>query len=155
MKKFKFLLAILLISSVATAQVVNFSGSWKLNSSKSTLGTEFSFAPKTITLVQKDNDLNVEKISTFDYQDYTTNDKFTLDGKECINPGWQDYQKKSTAVWSDDKKSLIITSKISTDSDDIIIKETYKMEGNNMVIESSLSSYNGEMSETIFFDKQQ
>jgi len=154
MKKIKILLATLLISSVAAAQVVNFSGSWKLNTSKSKLNTEFSFAPKTITLVQNGNNLNVEKLSTFDYQDYTTNDKLTLDGKECINPGWQDFQKKSTAVWSEDKKSLIITSKVSTDSDDIIIKEVYKMDGSNMVLESSLSSYNGEMSETIFYDKQ-
>jgi len=154
MKKIKFLLTALLISSVAAAQVINFSGSWKLNSSKSKLNAEFSFAPKQIILTQKGNNLDVEKHSIYDYQDYTTNDKFTLDGKECINPGWQNYQKKSTAVWSDDKKSLIITSKISTDNNDIIIKEVYKMEGNNMVLESSLSSTDGEMSETIFYDKQ-
>ncbi|GAJ14433.1 unnamed protein product, partial [marine sediment metagenome] len=90
MKKIKFLLAFFLISAVATAQVVNFSGTWKLNSSKSKLNDEFSMAPKELILTQKGNDLDVERHSSFQGQDFTTNDKFTLDGKECINPGWQD-----------------------------------------------------------------
>ena len=154
MTKIKFILATLLISSVATAQVVNFSGSWKLNNSKSKLGYEFSLAPKQIILTQKGNELSVEKQHSFQDQDFTMNEKLTLDGIECINLWFQDTQKKSTAAWSDDKKSLIVTSKVSTDNDDVIFKEVYKMEGNNMVLESSLSSDNGDMSETIYYDKQ-
>ncbi len=155
MKKIKFLLATFLISSVATAQVVNFSGTWKLNSSKSKLNEEFSMAPKELILTQKGNDLDVERHSSFQGQDFTTNDKFTLDGKECINPGWQDTQKKSTAVWSDDKKSLKITTKFPmNDGGEMIIVAVYKMDGSNMVIESSASSSFGDMAETMVYDKQ-
>ena len=155
MKKIKFLLATLLISSVATAQVVDFSGNWKLNSTKSKLNEEFSMAPKEIILAQKGNDLSVEKHSSFQDQDFTTNDKLTLDGKECINPGWQDSQKKSTVLWSDDKKSLKITTKFPmNDGGEMIIVEVYKMDGSNMVIESSASSSFGDMSETMVYDKQ-
>jgi hypothetical protein len=155
MKKIKFLLAILLVTSVAAAQTVNFSGTWKLNSSKSKLGTEFSMAPNTIILAHKGNDLSVEKHSSFQDQEFTTNDKFTLDGKECINPGWQDSQKKSTVSWSDDKKSLKVTTKFPmNDGTEILIVEVYKMDGSNMVIESSTSSSYGDMSETMYYDKQ-
>lgn len=155
MKKIKFLLAIFLISAVATAQVVNFSGTWKLNSSKSKLNDQFTMAPKELILTQKGNDLDVERHSSFQGQDFTTNDKFTLDGKECINPGWQDTQKKSTAVWSDDKKSLKITTKFPmNDGGEMIIFEVYNMDGSNMVIESSSSSSFGDMSETMVYDKQ-
>jgi len=155
MKKIKFLLAALLISSVASAQAVNFSGSWKLNTAKSKLGTEFSMAPHDIILIQKGNDLSVEKHSNFQDQEFTTNDKFTLDGKECINTGWQDSQKKSTVTWSDDKKSLKVTTKLPmNDGTEILIIEVYKMDSNNMVIETSASSSYGDMAESQVYDKQ-
>ena len=155
MKKINFILAAFLISSVATAQAVNFSGTWKLNSTKSKLGDQFSMAPKEIIISQDVNKLNVERHSSFQDQDFTNSDKFTLDGKECINPGWQDTQKKSTLVWSDDKKSLkCITKFPMNDGGEMIITEVYKMDGTNMIIESSASSSFGDMSETMVYDKQ-
>ena len=97
----------------------------------------------------------MERHSSFQGQDFTTNDKFTLDGKECINPGWQDTQKKSTAVWSDDKESLKITTKFPmNDGSEMIIVAVYNMDGSNMVIESSASSSFGDMAETMVYDKQ-
>lgn len=155
MKRIKILLATLFISSVAIAQVVNFSGSFKLNTSNSKLNQEFSLAPKEIIILQDGNNLDVEKHLSFQDQEYVTKDKFTLDGKECINPGWQETQKKSTAVWAEDKKSLKITSKIPmNDGGEAVIIEIYKMDGTNMVIESSATSSFGDMAETMVYDKQ-
>jgi len=111
-------------------------------------------APKEIIIIQNGNDLNVEKHSSFQDQDFIIKDKFTLDGKECINPGWQETQKKSIAVWSDDKNSLKITSKFPmNDGGEMVITEIYKMDGTNMIIESSASSSFGDMSETMTYDK--
>jgi hypothetical protein len=155
MKKFKLLTAALIISSVAAAQTLNFSGSYKLNADKSKLNQEFTMAPKEITIKQDGNDLNVEKHLNFQDQEYITKDKITLDGKECINPGWQETQKKSTAVWSDDKKSLKIISKFPmNDGGEVIMTEVYKMDGTNMVIESSATSSYGDLAETIVFERQ-
>jgi hypothetical protein len=155
MKKTVILLAAFLISGIASAQELDFSGTWKLNTSKSKLGQEFSMAPKEIIIAQKDNEFNVEKHSSFQDQEFTTTDKFTLDGKECVNPGWQDSQKKSTVVWSDDKKSLKVTTKMSIgDGGEMTIVEVYKMDGVNMIIDSSASSSYGELAETIVYDKQ-
>jgi hypothetical protein len=112
-------------------------------------------APKEIIILQDGNNLNLERHSTFQDQDFTIKDKFTLDGAECINPGWQDSEKKSTAVWSDDKASLKITTKLPMgDNGEMTIIEVYKMDGANLVIESSASSSFGDRSETMVFDKQ-
>lgn len=155
MKKTLFFFAALLISVFVSAQVIDFSGNWKLNSSKSILGEQFSMAPKEIIVIQNGNDYNVEKHSSWQDQDFTTKDKLTLDGKECINPGWQDTEKKSTAVWSDDKASLKVTSKSPmNDGGEMTIIEVYKMDGSNLVIEASASSSFGDMAETYVFDKQ-
>ena len=155
MKKILILAAAFLISSLASAQAPDFTGKWKLNSSKSRLGQEFSLAPREIIIAQSGNDLSVEKHLNLQDQEYTTNDKFTLDGKECINQGWQDSQKKSTAVWSDDKKTLKVTSKMSIgDGGELSIVETFKVDGLNLVIESVASSSYGDLAETMIYDKQ-
>jgi|WetSurMetagenome_2_1015567.scaffolds.fasta_scaffold314686_2 hypothetical protein len=155
MKKCSLFSAALLISIIVNSQSLNFSGSWKLNSSLSKLNAEFSFAPKEIIIDQKGNDYKVERHSSFQGEDFTTNDKFTLDGKECLNTGWQDSQKKSTAVWSDDKNSLKISTKLTMgDGGEMTIIEVYKMDKTNLVIETSASSSYGDMAETMVYDKQ-
>jgi hypothetical protein len=155
MKKSFFIITAIFLSVFSTTFAVDFSGNWKLNTSKSTLSDQFSMAPKEIIILQDGNNLNLERHATFQDQDFTIKDKFTLDGAECINHGWQDSEKKSTAVWSDDKASLKITTKIQMgDNGEMTIIEVYKMDGANLVIESSSSSSFGDRSETMFFDKQ-
>jgi|MudIll2142460700_1097286.scaffolds.fasta_scaffold01304_4 hypothetical protein len=155
MNKTLIIFAALLFSTSAIAQVPDLSGSWKLNSEKSKLNAEFSFAPKEIIITQAGNDFTVEKHSSFQDQEFVTTDKLTLDGKECINTGFQDTQKKSTANWSDDKTSLKIISKMSIgDGGDMTITEVYKMDGSNMVLESLASSSYGDLNETIVYDKK-
>jgi hypothetical protein len=154
MKKTLFFLAALMLSATVVAQGLNFSGSWKLNSEKSKLNAEFSFAPKEVIITQAGNDLTVEKHSSFQDQDFVTTDKLTLDGKECINPGFQDSQKKSTCTWSEDKTSLKIISKSPMGDGDMTITEVYKMDGGNMVLESLASSSYGDLNETMVYDKR-
>jgi hypothetical protein len=155
MKKIVFLLAAFLVSAITNSQGIDFSGSWKLNSEKSKLNADFSMAPKEIIIVHNGNDLKVEKHSSFQDQEFTTTDKLTLDGKECINVGFQETQKKSTAVWSEDKKSLKVTSKLSIgDGGEMTIIEVYKMETNMLILESNASSSYGELAETGAYDKK-
>ena len=155
MKKTLFLFAALILSAAVAAQGLDFNGSWKLNSEKSKLNAEFSLGPKEIIITQAGNDLTVEKHSSFQDQDFVTTDKLTLDGKECINTGFQDTQRKSTCTWSEDKASLKILSKMSIgDGGDMTITEVYKMDGSNLVLESSASSSYGDLIETMVYDKK-
>lgn len=155
MKQILYVLVFSLISVSSMGEVVDFSGTWNLNKSKSTLNDQFSMAPNQIILIQNNDGLAVEKHGSFQDQDYTMTDKFTLDGKECINAGWMDTEKKSTAVWSADEKSLIITSKIPMqDGGEMTINETYQTEENNLKVVVKVSSSFGDVTETYLFEKQ-
>lgn len=154
MKKAFFLFSAIIMVMAVSAQP-DFSGSWKLNSSKSKLGDQFSFAPKEVIIVQNGNDLSVEKHAEWQGQEFTIRDKFTLDGKECVNDGMMDTRKKSTATWADDKKSLKIVSKIPMqDGGEFSMTEIYKIDGGNFVIEMNASSSFGDMAETQVYDKK-
>jgi len=155
MKKIIYLIAIVLISSPAFSQKVDFSGDWKINKEKSELGYEFSMAPNQIILKQAKNSLDIERHSSYEGQDFTFNDHFTLDGEECENPGWMDSIKKSTASWTEDKKGLKITSTVPMqDGGEFTITEELVMNEDNLVISTSASSSYGDMSEKFVFDKQ-
>lgn len=145
-------MAAILFSFAVSAQI-DFSGSWKLNASKSKLGDQFSMAPKQIVIVQKGNDMTVETHNEFQGQEFTTKDKLTLDGKECVNNGMMDTQKKTTVTWASDKKSMKVVSKIPMQDQTMTITQVYKMDGGNMVIESTASSSFGDMSETQVYEK--
>lgn len=153
MKKSIILLAAFLVTMAFAVSAADFSGTWKLNKSKSKLGDQFSMAPSILIAAQSGNDFNVEKHISFQDQEMTTKEKYTLDGKECVNPGFQDSQKKSTAVWSGDKNSLTITSKVSMGDSDMTTIEVYKIVDSGLVIESKMSSSFGENNETMVFEK--
>ena len=155
MKRIIYFLVLTLVSSLTYGQTVDFSGNWKINKEKSELREQYSRAPNDIILIQEKNSLLVERHSTRQDQDFTTNDKFTLDGKECENAGWRDTIKKSTAVWTQDDKILKITTKIPMrDGGEMTIIEEYMVDGNNLIIASSSSSSFGESTERYVFDKQ-
>jgi hypothetical protein len=155
MKKMAFFLTILLLAITVSAQVTDFSGKWKLNSAKSKLAAEYSMAPKELIIVQSGNDLSVERHSTWQDRDFTISDKFTMDGKECINKGWQDSEKKSTVLVAEDKKSVKVTTIIAMGGNgNMTLVEAYKMDGSNLVVETSASSSFGDRSETMVYDKQ-
>ena len=150
-----FLLLLVVFSIRAAAQTPDFSGTWTLNKTTSKLNDQFSMAPTDMTVVQAANQLVVEKHSSFQGNDFAIKDKFTLDGKECVNPGWEDSEKRSTAVWSDNKASLIITTKIPMgDTGEMTVIEVYRLKDRHLVIETSSSSSFGEVAETLVFDKK-
>lgn len=155
MKKVLYLLVFSLLTLTSMAKVADFSGTWNLNKAKSTLNEQFSMAPSQLILQQSADVLDVEKHASWQDQEFTIKDKFTLDGKECTNKGWQDSQKTSTAVWSADEKSLTITSKMPMqDGNEMTIVEIYQMQDNNLKLDVSANSSFGEMKETFLFDKQ-
>lgn len=155
MKKISILLAFAVISSLAIGQKTNFSGTWNINREKSELNDQFSMAPNSLVMDQSRKELSLQRNSSWQGQDYSFTDKFTLDGKECENVGFMDMVKKSTAVWNDDKKSLKITSTIEMqDGSDMTITENLSMDGDNLVVKTTALSSYGEMAEVFVFDKE-
>jgi hypothetical protein len=155
MKKLFYLLALSMLTLTSVGEGINFSGTWKLNNEKSTLFEQFSLAPIQMIVTQTADTLVVEKHGNFQGTDYVTKDKFSLDGKECVNIGWMNSKKTSTAVWSEDGKTLTISSKLPTqDQGEATMKEVFRLEDPSLKIELSAASSMGEMSETYLLDKQ-
>jgi hypothetical protein len=155
MKRISILLVLAMLGSVVFCQKVNFSGTWNINREKSELNDQFSMAPNSLVIDQTKKELSMQRNSSWQGQDFTYTDTFTLDGKECENVGMMDMVKKSTVVWNEDKKSLKITTKIEMqDGSEMTIIENLAMDGGNMVINMSASSSYGDMSEVFVFDKQ-
>lgn len=155
MKKLIYLLALSMISIASMGERINFSGTWKLNNEKSILSDQVSLAPNQIILTQTSDMLVVEKRGSFQGQEYVTIDKISLDGKECVNGGFMGGEKKSTAVWAKDGKSLTISSKLPTqDKGEATMVEVFLMEESNLKVKLNASSSMGEMAEIYLLDKQ-
>ncbi len=112
-------------------------------------------APNQLVLTQDKKTLTIERHSTFRDQNFTFTDKLTLDGKECINKGWRDSEKKSTAVWSKDSKTLVVTTKIPMqDGNEMTLVESYQLVDSNLQINVKASSSYGDSEETYVFTKK-
>ncbi|MFC2090261.1 hypothetical protein ACFLT1_05750 [Bacteroidota bacterium] len=153
MRKLSFLLIILLTSASAIGQT-NFSGKWKINRDKSELAEQFSMAPNSVEIKQEANKLDVTRNSTFQGEDYSNTSTFTLDGKVSENAGWMDIVTKSTASWSDDKKSLkVVTIWPMQDGGEMTITSIYNLKGKDLEINTTASSSFGDVTEVQVFEK--
>jgi hypothetical protein len=150
------LLVVAAVSATAFAKNPDFSGKWKLNESKSTLNSEFSFAPVELNITQEKNKMTTERVSMRQGNEVRRTSSFSLDGKESVNEGFQGSEVVSVATWSDDGKSLtVVTTRERRDGGEMKTFATYKMDGKNLVVESRMEGGRRESSpETWVFDRQ-
>lgn len=161
------LLGMAVISSFILAPVnamapvkVDFSGGWILNESKSELGEgRFRFSAE-LTVKQEENTLMIERISTGrDGQKRTSSQSLTMDGKENVDES-ETRSSTTTITWSDDAKTLTITSDLtmSRQGETFKIKRTeiWSMNegGEILTIKSASSSSRGDRSVILVYDKK-
>lgn len=159
LKSVLFIMMSLMLSSLSFGQATNFSGSWAFNDSKSNLGEGGGrMVSQTIIIVQDATTFSLER--AFTGQDGTErkmSEKYTMDGKECVNPVFNT-EKKSKAVWSADQKVLTVSSvlvfEMNGESNEIKTTEVYKLAGNEMTIESQSTSSMGERKATLVYNKK-
>ncbi|MEO7048670.1 MAG: hypothetical protein ABI091_25440, partial [Ferruginibacter sp.] len=103
---------ILLSSSAVIAQRASLNGDWKLDESKSELGEFGGRAPRSLKAEQKDDAITVTRVTPgFNGGDPVTSTlTLTFDGKVSESEGFGGAKRKSTAKWSDDSKTLVISS---------------------------------------------
>lgn len=155
MKNFAFVLALVLFSSVAIAQKVNYSGDWKLNESKSELGYDFSMAPASLAIEHTKKTLDLKTVNVWDGQEIASESHLTLDGKECENIGMGETATISTAVVEKKTKAITIETNGSSEGiGDWTSIQVMSMKDGNLVIEFEAASNMGSIAETYVFDKQ-
>ena len=156
-------IAIFFVSFISPVKVVaqdtkaNFTGTWVANAAKSTQGDGNFRGAKQLTVKQEGNILNVERLRTGrDGQDAVSKDKFTLDGKECVNETGRG-SSKSVATWSADGKTLTIATSRSMNMNGTAMEmkssEAWTLtDAKTLTILSISQSQNGERKTTLVYD---
>ena len=111
--------AILLSCFTGSAQRAGFSGDWKLDESKSELGEFGARIARSIKTEQKEDVITVTRTTPgFNGGDPVTSTvTLTFDGKVVESEGFGGSVRKSTAKWSDDGKTLTISSTMNFERD--------------------------------------
>jgi hypothetical protein len=148
------------VSTFAAPGSVDFSGTWALNTAK-TPAAEGGFGPaKSLKVTQSGNDLSVETVRAGrDGQEMTITNKYTLDGKPCVNTSMRG-EATSVLTWSADGKSLTITttSSFSRNGQTTEMKSvdvwTLSADGKTLTIDQTSSTPRGERKTTAVYDKK-
>ena len=153
--------ASLIVCFLASASVAlaapDFSGSWKINASKSKTSGQFPLPQRFERKIAHTEPTLTVTTTRSGFQggnDVTTETKYSTDGKETTNPGFGGSQMKSVAKWEGD--ALTIQSSASTANGDFTIKErwTVSSDGKTLEVVSKIAGGFGEFETTYVLDKQ-
>jgi Tol biopolymer transport system component len=142
----------------AQAGKTNFSGTWAYNAEKSTQpqgGGGQRMGGGNLVTTQEANLLTVVRTRTGqDGQPATTTSKYTLDGKESINTTPRG-ERKSTAKWSADGKTLTIVTKSSFNGNEMTSTEAWALtDAKTLTINSTRTSPDGDRTTKMVYDKK-
>ncbi len=154
MKNIVCFIVLMLFTSVAIGQRVNYSGEWKLNEDQSELGPEYSLAPASISIKHKRKTLDMKIVNIWEGQNLVSEQHFTLDGKECENVVFGESLTKSTAIIDKKTNALKIVSNGSVEAMDYTYTQNISLKDGQLVVNAEAASDMGELVETYVFDKQ-
>jgi hypothetical protein len=160
-----FSLAALLVIFILTSSryaKTNFAGEWVLSKEKSKMTERQRIIFSRLAVNQSGNDLTISRTGQSpDGQEFTMEEKISLDGKESENNFFDGMvKKKSTTKWSGDEKTLTINSAIvfNRDGNEMNMKSTeiwdLAKSPAALTINYSSTTPNGEIKDTYVYDKK-
>lgn len=151
----KFLVvALAAVWGLASAQAKpNFSGSWKLNASKSDFGAIPAPDSRTDKITHEEPNLADTMSTSGQMGDVTADLKYSTDGKETTN-SIRGNEIKSTAKWEGDE--LVISSKGSIQGNDLTLTDHWSLseDGKTLTISRHINSPMGETDQKVILEKQ-
>lgn len=149
-------LALAACAAIAAAQSKpNFSGTWKMNASKSDFGAFPGPDSRTDKIEQTDTVLkNAVDAVGGPQGDQKYSLTYNLDGTETVNSPAPGIDIKSTAKW--DGPALVVESKLKIQDMDIVIKAAWTLseDGKTITQNVHIESSMGELDQKVIFDKQ-
>jgi hypothetical protein len=149
-----------LISGSLFAQA-DFSGSWALNESKSTLGDGPRMSVTSMTVTQQESLISIDLVQpSWEGGEMKRSEKYTLDGKESVNQGMMDSSVKTITTWSEDKKELrfakTITFEMNGETMEMKLDDAWTLSDDDktLTVKSSMKSDWGEMNTVLVYDKK-
>ena len=154
------LVSLSLLSGSLSAQP-DFSGSWALNESKSTLGDGPRMSVTSMTVNQEENLMSVDLVQpSWDGGEMKRSEKYTLDGKESVNEGMMGSSVKTITSWSEDKKELRFAKTIAFDMNgetmEMKLNDAWTLsgDGKTLTVKSTMISDMGETNLVLVYDKK-
>jgi hypothetical protein len=125
------------ITAVAYSGNANFSGEWILDKEKSDLSESPLYLSK-ITITQKADSVFTTRTYMNEYgEQYPFDEEITLDGEEREIVIYE-MKRRTAAHWSEDGKSLLITSKTKyygdSGEEEFSVEETWSLDEKGMVL---------------------
>ena len=132
----------------------DFTGTWKMNASKSQFGP--MPAPDSVTLKVEHKDPNLKTSMTTvggPQGDQTVDAKYTTDGKECVN-SIMGTDAKSKVTWDGD--AMVTDTKVDFGGAEITLKAKWTLSSDGKVLTNAqkISTPQGEFEIVYVFDKQ-
>lgn len=152
-RRFLSLTTLFAVAALPLLAVPNFSGTWKLNTSKSDFGQMPPPNSMTRTITHEEPKLKVATKQSTDNGDFESEFNYTTDGKECTNE-MRGNPIKSVLKWDGD--TLVITSKSKFNDNEMTIEDkwTVSADGSTMTLLRHFSSSMGEMDTKLILEKQ-
>jgi hypothetical protein len=145
---------LLIAASFGLAATPDFTGSWKLNSGKSSFGDFPAPSSMTQKVTHADPKMTVELKMVGDMGEIALNATYSTDGKETTNTGFGGAENKSVAKW--DGEILLIDTKGTFGDTAFTMNDKWTLgpDGKTMTIQRHFASSMGELNQKIVLDKQ-
>jgi hypothetical protein len=135
----------------------DFSGTWAFNEAKSTPSDGgFRMGASLMVITPEGNNLSYESTrKNQDGEDVKSTLKFTLDGKECVNPSFGNSTRKSIVTWSADGKILNFAHTMNFQDNEFKSTESWKLNDNKTLSVETIMNFQGEERKiTNIYDKK-
>jgi hypothetical protein len=142
-----------LAAALPAVAAPNFSGEWKLNLAKSDFGPMPPPNSRVDKITHEGVNLNVVSKQSRDQGDFTTESKYTTDGKECVNE-IRGNPFKSTLKWEGDTLAVQTKGKFGENEFTVLSKWALSEDGKTITINQHFSSSMGEGDSKIVLEKQ-
>jgi hypothetical protein len=171
MLKNSFMVVLLIVALCAVAAAADLGGTWGLDKAKSDPvrmgrgrqvgggGQPPADIDVTLAIAQSADDIKITRTLTMGGQDRTSEQKYTLDGKECTNPAPMGRgEMVGKAAWEGGKLTITGKQKMSTPQGDfeIGVKEEYSLseEGKVLTVMSTRTMPQGERTSKQVYNKK-
>lgn len=152
-RRFLAIMLLFSLAAVVAAAKPNFTGDWKLNTTKSDFGQMPAPNSMTQKIDHNDPDLKVHVKQSSDMGEFERDMKYTTDGKECVNTF---RENPSTSVLKWDGDALAIETKGKFGDNEFTMKDrwTLSSDGKVLTMVRHFSSSFGEGEQKLVLEKQ-
>ena len=153
-RRFLVTLAILVLAALPALAKPNFTGDWKLNTSKSTFGEMPAPDSMTYKVTHAEPKLSTATKQSSQMGEFEMQSSYTTDGKECTNQGFGGSTNKSVVKWDGD--TLVIETKGQFGDNEFTMSEKWVLsaDGKMLTITRTFKSAMGEGEQKMVLDKQ-